>query len=133
MPNILYPDKSALQLLSLLMGSQARADSTYSVTEPVTVRPHRAIWDYCRYPICLNLKQALLMAEFTRVSLTYVGQPGTVALDGYMGFVIGQRYELGYRSNPDGSVVLRLKHPPYDKGVTLLYVTPAQYRKWWVA
>ena len=73
------------------------------------------------------------MAEFTMVSLTYVGQPGTIALDGYMGFVIGERYELGYRLHTDGSVVLRLQHPPHHKGVTLLYITPAQYRKWWTA
>lgn len=51
---LLIPNEAARQGLSLLARSRARADSTYRRTEPATVRPPRAPWDYHRYPIGLN-------------------------------------------------------------------------------
>lgn len=73
------------------------------------------------------------MSTLTTEMRTFVGQPGTIAVDGYMGFVIGQRYELSFLLRADNSVALRLTHPPYNKGVTWLYVKREQFRKWWVA
>jgi hypothetical protein len=54
MPYFSLPNKSTIQALSLLARGRARRDSIHRLTEPATVRPLVAPWDYHYYPLCLN-------------------------------------------------------------------------------
>jgi hypothetical protein len=71
------------------------------------------------------------MSEFITEMRTYVGQPGSVAVDGYTEFYLGQRYAITYCRRSDETVVLRLTHGSY-KGTAYLYINWYRFQQWWV-
>ena len=60
----------------------------------------------------------------------YVGQPDSIAYDGYLGLELGQHYELAHLERPDGTCIVRLTHAPYDTGTTWLYLQRTQFERW---
>lgn len=72
------------------------------------------------------------MLAFTTEMRTYVGQAGTVAVDGYAGFQVGRQYDLTILRRYDGTVVLRLTHLPGKVGTSWMYLSKEQFERWWV-
>ena len=48
----------------------------------------------------------------------------------YVGYRVGQHYEVAHAERPDGTCIVRLTHSPYDTGTTWLYVTRTQFEQW---
>ncbi len=46
----------------------------------------------------------------TTQSLTFIGESGTAAMDGYAGFRTGQTYNLRIERREDGSVAIAIDH-----------------------
>lgn len=62
-------------------------------------------------------------------SRTYIGQPGTIARDGWAGFAVGRRYTLRLLC-ADGQVCILYAQEAPEAGP--LVVTSEQYEKWFV-
>jgi hypothetical protein len=67
-----------------------------------------------------------IMKTHTRLH-TFVGQAGTQAIDGFAGFHIGKTYELRYRREDRGAVVIELDHL---RGGGQVAITAAEFEAW---
>ena len=71
------------------------------------------------------------MLDFVTETRTYVGEPGTTAVDGYAGFQVGRQYAMTYLRRYDGSVVVSLTHIPGEVGTSFIYLSREQFERWW--
>jgi hypothetical protein len=72
------------------------------------------------------------MPVCTTETRTYVGEPGTIASDGFAGFRINQQYQLRYRQRPDGKIAVGLDQPHYTGAGQEWIMSPQELAKWWV-
>lgn len=63
---------------------------------------------------------------------TYVGQPGTLAFDGFSGFWVGSDYELRFEYLPNATVLVYRDHLACGELLGPLVVTSKQFEQWWV-
>lgn len=61
---------------------------------------------------------------------TFVGETGTIVLDGYAGFRLGRQYQLRYERDGDQVRVL-LDHEHCAPGLSST-ISAAQFERWWV-
>ncbi|TVT43137.1 hypothetical protein FNT36_03320 [Hymenobacter setariae] len=64
----------------------------------------------------------------TTETRTYLGEIAAGVDDNWLGFRVGQRYELQITRRKDGNVAI--EPIPVGEGIRLLVVTPEQWEKW---